>query len=71
MNNFMPNDIRIISSNEENEDFHPRFSCRAKTYRYIINTDEQPDVFDRNYEWQIKKELDELYECWEALSVDE
>ncbi len=58
MNNFLPHDIRVISSVEENEEFHPRFSCLSKTYRYIINTDENPEVFMRNYEWQIKKELD-------------
>ncbi|MBE7050586.1 MAG: tRNA pseudouridine(38-40) synthase TruA [Ruminococcaceae bacterium] len=58
MNNHLPDDIRVISSYEEKEDFHPRFSCVSKTYRYIINTDETSDVFMRNYEWQVKKELD-------------
>ena len=58
MNNYLPSDIRILSSTEETEEFHPRFSCISKTYRYIINTDDIPDVFMRNYEWQIKKGLD-------------
>ena len=36
----------------------PRFSCLAKTYRYVINTSADPDIFTRNYEWQIKRSLD-------------
>lgn len=58
MNNYLPDDISILSSEEVDEEFHPRFSCLSKTYRYIIDTDETPDVFRRNYEWQIKKDLD-------------
>ena len=45
MNNYLPKDIRVISSIEEDDDFHPRFSCLSKTYRYIINTALTPDVF--------------------------
>ena len=54
MNNYLPKDIRIISSSQENEDFHPRFSTKSKEYVYTISTDEQTNVFSRNYEWQLK-----------------
>lgn len=58
MNNFLPPDIRIISSSLEHADFHPRFSVESKEYVYTINTSLQTDVFSRNYQWQYKKSLD-------------
>lgn len=57
MNNYLPPDIRIISSSQEGEDFHPRFSTKSKEYVYTINTTPQIDVFSRNYEWQLKTKL--------------
>ncbi|MBO7289508.1 MAG: tRNA pseudouridine(38-40) synthase TruA [Clostridia bacterium] len=57
MNNYLPPDIRIISSSQEDEDFHPRFSTKSKEYVYTINTNPQTDVFSRNYEWQLKTKL--------------
>lgn len=58
MNNALPKDIRILSSEEADESFHPRFSCLAKTYRYVINTNPDADVFSKNYEWQLRRNLD-------------
>lgn len=58
LNNALPDDIRILYSEAVAKDFHPRFSCLAKKYRYRINTSENADVFSRNYEWQYRKKLD-------------
>ncbi|MBE7052195.1 MAG: tRNA pseudouridine(38-40) synthase TruA [Ruminococcaceae bacterium] len=57
LNNALPDDIRILSSEEADEDFHPRFSCMAKKYRYVINTDPDAGVFSKNYEWQLRHSL--------------
>lgn len=57
MNNYLPKDIRVITSSEENKDFHPRFSTKSKEYVYLVNTNSQTDVFSRNYEWQLKSKL--------------
>lgn len=57
MNNYLPKDIRVITSSEENKDFHPRFSTKSKEYVYLVNTNSQTDVFSRNYEWQLKAKL--------------
>ena len=43
-----PGDIRIVDCREVPEDFHARFDCKGKTYRYILSTG-QPDIFRRNY----------------------
>ena len=58
MNNALPDDIRILSSEEAGEDFHPRFSTVAKKYVYTLNTDPDAGVFTKNYEWQLRKKLD-------------
>lgn len=58
MNNFLPPDIRVLSSSLVPEDFHSRFSTVSKEYVYTISTKELPDLFSRNYEWQLKSRLD-------------
>ncbi len=58
LNNKLPIDIKALECFEVSHDFHARFDTKSKTYRYVINTDPNPDVFTRNYEWQIKKNLD-------------
>ena len=58
MNNKLPKDIKALSCTVVEDDFHARFDTKAKTYRYIINCKQNPDVFSRNYEWQKQRELD-------------
>lgn len=57
MNNALPDDIRVLSSEAVDDDFHPRFSTIAKKYVYTLNTDPDAGVFTKNYEWQLRKEL--------------
>lgn len=57
LNNKLPGDIRALNCFEVPQEFHARFDTVSKTYRYVINTDNNPQVFTRNYEWQIKKKL--------------
>ncbi len=58
LNNKLPSDIRALSCEEADDDFHARFDTIAKTYRYRINCTKYPEVFTRNYEWQLKRNLD-------------
>ncbi len=58
LNNMLPDDIRAISCCEVDEDFNARFDTISKTYRYVINTNPNPTVYTRNYEWQYGKSLD-------------
>lgn len=58
LNKVLPADVRILSAHEMDASFHPRFSTKSKTYRYVINTSKTPSVFSKNYEWQIQKKLD-------------
>lgn len=45
-----PGDIKILSAQEMPEEFHARYDCKGKTYRYII--DMTGDIFRRNYAYQ-------------------
>ncbi|MBR5316251.1 MAG: tRNA pseudouridine synthase A, partial [Firmicutes bacterium] len=51
-------DVRISKVEEMDEQFHARFDCKGKTYRYIIRYGSEPDVFRRNYAYQVKGDLD-------------
>lgn len=45
-----PGDIRILSAEVMPEEFHARYSCKGKTYRYLI--DKTGDIFRRNFAFQ-------------------
>ena len=45
-----PGDIRILSAQVMDGDFHARYSCRGKTYIYVI--DRTGDIFIRNRAFQ-------------------
>ena len=51
-------DVRITSLREMPPDFHARFSSRGKKYRYLIRNLPEPDIFRRNYCYQVPQPLD-------------
>ena len=53
-----PGDIRILSAEVMDEGFHARYSCRGKTYRYVI--DKTGDIFlrKRAFQYPGAEELD-------------
>lgn len=57
-NNKITTDIKVLDCQEVSEDFNARFDTKYKTYRYLINTDFDADVFLRNYQWCYGKPLD-------------
>gem|GEM_PF-5469361 len=47
-------EISVISVEKiEDENFHARFSCRQKTYKFQIFHSRIPDVFLRDFSWQV------------------
>ena len=56
INSRLPGDMRINSIEEVSEEFHARFDCVRKTYKYYINTKEY-DVLKNNYIYNYNKEL--------------
>lgn len=56
INSRLPSDIRIDSIEVVDKEFHARFNCIKKTYKYYINTSEY-DIMKNNYLYNYNKEL--------------
>lgn len=54
----LPDDILALSSKEVGLDFHARFSCKSKTYKYIINQEKNLHPLYRAYMENITYKLD-------------
>ena len=48
-------DVRVTSAEEVPDDFHARFSCKGKTYKYLISCN-TPSAFRRNYVYNLDAE---------------
>lgn len=59
MNGLLPADIVVTEAEDVPEDFHARFSARAKTYRYSIWNHRVPSPFHRLYSTFVPVPLDE------------
>lgn len=57
LNGLLPDDIVIKDVLFEDDEFHPRFSVKSKTYMYKINLGEY-NPFERNYVYQLNKDID-------------
>ncbi len=58
LNTFLPDDIRVISAREVDEDFHARYSAISKEYVYKIQNSHVHDVFKKDLCWRVCKTLD-------------
>ncbi len=50
--------IQIIKAEQVQKGFHARFNAKGKTYYYEIETRESPDIFRRNYCYNVSYPLD-------------
>ncbi|MBM6616169.1 tRNA pseudouridine(38-40) synthase TruA [Bacillus suaedaesalsae] len=60
LNSLLPNDIAIGHAQVVTNDFHARFDVKKKEYRYKIETNQDRDVFTRNYLYHFPYTLDYL-----------
>lgn len=51
-------DVRIVEAREVDADFHARFDSKGKKYRYMVRNTAEPDIFRRNYCYQVTHPLD-------------
>lgn len=58
MNEYLPEDIRILEVEQAGERFHSRLNATGKTYEYHLRKKDCYDVFIRKYSWQMKVPLD-------------
>lgn len=57
LNALLPKDIVVRSVKQVSDEFHARFSAKAKTYQYVILNQADPDPFQRNYSTHIHQKL--------------
>lgn len=67
LNVALPEDIKIIDSEEVPLDFHSRFDAKRKRYRYIIYNGKTPRPMYRNFSYYVERELN-IEEMQESLS---
>ena len=60
INTKLKRSIRIINAEEVNENFHSRYSCKKKTYKYIINNSENGTAVYRNLQYNFSQKLNEI-----------
>lgn len=58
INSIIKKSIIIKKAEEVDEKFHARYSCKQKTYRYIINNSKYGTAIYRNLEYHISQKLD-------------
>lgn len=58
MNEYLPEDIRILKVVPAGERFHSRLHATGKVYQYCITKAGHYDVFRRKYSWQMDESLD-------------
>ena len=58
LNEYLPEDIRVLAEEEARPRFHSRLNALSKTYIYRIETADKNDVFERKYRYGLGKEPD-------------
>lgn len=58
LNSLLPEDILIKSAEETDLEFHARFSAKNKTYSYSIYNDKLRPLFNRNFVYYYRHQLD-------------
>jgi len=58
LNAKLPADIRVLSVEPVEDQFHARFSSRRKVYRYFIALGPMVSPFARRYAWHVAEPLD-------------
>lgn len=57
LNAILPDDIRIMNACDVEENFHPRYAAKSKTYTYVISNSAIISPFLYRYAWKIPHEL--------------
>ena len=58
LNSRLPRDIRVTAATEVPDDFHARFSARAREYRYYLHPCPYIDPHTRLYSMRVRDDLD-------------
>jgi len=73
LNAVLPSDVRVARACEMRPEFHARFSAIARSYRYLVGTDddaESPFRIDRELAWHRPLDFGLLRECAAMIPGD-
>jgi tRNA pseudouridine38-40 synthase len=59
LNTVLPDDVAVLGGETAPDDFHARFSARARSYRYRVLRRRTPSAFERRRSWWFPRPLDE------------
>ena len=59
LNSKLKKSIRIKDAKEVDEKFHSRYTCKRKTYKYVINNSLQGSAIYRNLQYHFPEKLDD------------
>lgn len=68
LNSLLPKDILVKAANETDLQFHARYSAKTKTYSYLIYNDQLRPLFERNFVYYYRRQLD-LGKMRQAISL--
>ena len=60
LNSKLKKSIRIKDAKEVDEKFHSRYTCKRKTYKYVINNSVQGTAIYRNLQYHFPEKLDDV-----------
>jgi tRNA pseudouridine38-40 synthase len=58
LNGLLPHEIRVLSIEEVEADFHARYSAKSKIYHYYLHLDPTPDPFNSHYAYRVPHPVD-------------
>lgn len=58
LNNFLPPEIRILKCEEVDENFHPQYDAKNKTYKYRIYNKKIMNPLEHNLAWHVNQYID-------------
>ncbi len=58
LNHLLPDDVRVLASEEVPSEFHARYSALGKVYNYRILNRRPPSAVYRHYAWHVNLPLD-------------
>ncbi|MDR1027663.1 MAG: tRNA pseudouridine(38-40) synthase TruA [Rickettsiales bacterium] len=50
--------VSVVDAELVADDFHARFDCKMRRYRYFISNQDFPPVLDKNFVWWVPQKLD-------------
>lgn len=57
INEYLPEDIYLKNIELVDDRFHARYNIKEKTYLYIINNNQEPNIFTRKYQYHLPEKL--------------